>query len=59
MFVPGKSPVEVQSEIFDVLFLRELDVVYIDRSAVVFRLVNVTWIDLDPLALVFHILSHF
>jgi hypothetical protein len=28
--VPGKSSVEVQSEVFDVLFLRKLDVIYAD-----------------------------
>jgi hypothetical protein len=30
MFVPGKSSVEVQSEVLDVFLLRKLDVVYVD-----------------------------
>jgi hypothetical protein len=31
MFVPGKSSVEVESEVFDVFFLRKLDIVYVDQ----------------------------
>jgi hypothetical protein len=56
MFVPGKSSVEVQSEVFDIFFVRKLDVVYVDRW---WWVVNVTRADLDPLAFILHVLSHF
>jgi hypothetical protein len=36
MFVPGKSSVEVQSEVLDVFFLGKLDIAYVDRWARVF-----------------------
>jgi hypothetical protein len=32
VFVPGKSPIKVYPEIFDI-FLRELRIVYMDRGA--------------------------
>jgi hypothetical protein len=35
MFVPGKSSVEVQFEVFDI-FMRRLDVVYVDRWTRIF-----------------------
>jgi hypothetical protein len=31
MFVPGKSSVTVQSEVFDVFFLRKLNALYVDQ----------------------------
>jgi hypothetical protein len=32
MFVPGKSPVKMQHEILDIIFLGELHVVYTDQG---------------------------
>jgi hypothetical protein len=45
VFVPGKSPIKVQSEMLDI-FLGELYTVYMDRGRVYLRVVNVrglTW----------------
>jgi hypothetical protein len=36
VFVPGKSSVEVQSELSDAFFLRKLDVIYVDQWTCVF-----------------------
>jgi hypothetical protein len=36
MFLPGKSSVKVSSEVFDVFFLRKLDVTYVDHWTCVF-----------------------
>jgi hypothetical protein len=49
-----KSPVKVQPGILDIVFLGELHVVCIDRRHVYLRVVNVTWIDLDPLAFILY-----
>jgi hypothetical protein len=54
VFVPGKSPVEVQPEILDILFSRELYIVYLDWGHISVHVVDVTWINLDPLAFILH-----
>jgi hypothetical protein len=60
VFVPGKSPVKMQSEILDI-FLGELHIVYLDQGGwhVSLRVVNMTWIDLNPLAFILHFLNQF
>jgi hypothetical protein len=53
MFVPGKSPVNVQPKVFDIFFRGELQVVYVWTGGgghVSFHMVNVMWTDLDLLA---------
>jgi hypothetical protein len=45
LFVPGKSPIEVQPEILD-FFLEELHTVYMDREP---RFFSCSECDLDPL----------
>jgi hypothetical protein len=54
--VPRKSPVKVKSGILDIIFLRELHIVYMNQGGgdVSFRVANVTCIDLDPLAFILH-----
>jgi hypothetical protein len=59
VFVPSKSPVKRQPEILGIFCLEKLHIVYMDRGHVSFRVVNVTWIDLDPLAFVLHFLNQF
>jgi hypothetical protein len=56
--VPGKSPVKVY-KVLDIFLLGKLHIVYIDRGAVSLRVVNVTWIDLDSLAFILHLLNQF
>jgi hypothetical protein len=53
VFVPGKSPVQAQSEILDILIFRKLKIVYAEwrgGGRIPLRVVIVTWIDLDPFA---------
>jgi hypothetical protein len=59
VFAPGKSPVEMQPEILDIFLLRKVYAVYVDWWAGFSRLVNVTWTDLDSLALFFISLINF
>jgi hypothetical protein len=54
--VPGRSPVKVQPEILGIFFLGEMHVVYVDRGT---RVMNVTWIEFDPLAFILHFLNQF
>jgi hypothetical protein len=49
MFVPGKSPDKVKSNILGVFFLGELHIVYMDRGGGHVSL-RVTWIDLGRFA---------
>jgi hypothetical protein len=58
VFAPGKSPVEVQPKIFDIL-LREVYIVYMDLGQVCLHVVNVTWTDFDLLAFILHFFNHF
>jgi hypothetical protein len=58
VFVPGESPVEVQSETFDIL-LRKVYAVYVDWGQVSLRVLNVAWTDLDSLAFILHLFNHF
>jgi hypothetical protein len=57
-FAPGKSPVEVQPEILDIL-LRKVYTVYMDWGRFSLRVVNVTWTDLHSLAFILHLLTIF
>jgi hypothetical protein len=54
--VKGKSPVTVWPKVLDT-FLGELHVVYMDQGGgghISLHVVNVTWIDVDPLAFILH-----
>jgi hypothetical protein len=59
VFVPGKSPVKVQPKILDISLV-ELHIAHMDRGGgggggpVSLLVLNVTWIDLDPLAFILH-----
>jgi hypothetical protein len=58
VFVPGKSLVKVQPHIIDMSNLRKLYVVYMDWGHISLRVVNVTGINLDPLAFILHFFNH-
>jgi hypothetical protein len=55
MFMPAKSSVKVEPEVFDFVRLRELHIVDMDRWAGL--VVKMTWDDLLSLAFILHFLS--
>jgi hypothetical protein len=63
VFVPGKSPAKMQFKILDIFFLEEFHIVHMDGKGggvhVSLRVVNVTWIDLDSFAFIFHFMNQF
>jgi hypothetical protein len=59
VFAPGKSPVEVQPEMFDIMLMRKVYLVYVDWERNYLRVVKVTLVVLDSLAFIFHSSKHF
>jgi hypothetical protein len=54
VIVAGKSPAKWQPKILDIFFSGELHAVYMDGGGghVSLRVLNLTWINLDPLAFI-------
>jgi hypothetical protein len=50
--VPGKAAVEMKSKVFDMVLLRYLHIIYMDRWARVSSCSDVTWTHLVSLALI-------
>jgi hypothetical protein len=50
--VPGNAAIEMKSKVFDMVLLRYLQVIYMDRWAVSRFVVNVIWTELVSLALI-------
>jgi hypothetical protein len=57
VFMPGKSSVEVEPEIFHVIGLGSLTSLIRTGGQVALRVVMVTWVDLVSLTFIPHILS--
>jgi hypothetical protein len=59
VFVPGKSSVKVQTEIFDIIFLGSCTSLIWTGGQVALRVVKVTFVDLASLAFILHFYASF